>query len=97
MHRIVRPLLIGQGANDPRVKQAESEQIVSAIAKNGGTATYVLYPDEGHGFGRPENFIDFTARAETFLGKHLGGRVEPLDGERARGSTALVRTVGRSA
>jgi dipeptidyl aminopeptidase/acylaminoacyl peptidase len=94
-HRIIRPLLIGQGANDPRVKQAESEQIVSAIEKNGGAATYVLYPDEGHGFARPENRIDFFSRAEAFLGKYLGGRVEPTDGdERIRGSTALVRTIG---
>jgi dipeptidyl aminopeptidase/acylaminoacyl peptidase len=92
--RIVRPLLIGQGANDPRVKQAESEQIVSAIEKNGGAATYVLYPDEGHGFVRPENRIDFIARAEAFLGKYLRGRVEPPDGERIRGSTAIVRTIG---
>ena len=93
-HRIVRPLLIGQGANDPRVKQAESEQIVSAIEKNGGAATYVLYPDEGHGFVRPENRIDFIVRAEAFLGKHLRGRVEPPEGERIRGSTAIVRTIG---
>ena len=48
------------------------EQIVSAIEKNNGTVTYVLYPDEGHGFVRPENRIDFFARAEAFLGQHLG-------------------------
>ncbi|MBC8120290.1 MAG: S9 family peptidase, partial [Gemmatimonadaceae bacterium] len=76
--QIRRPLLIGQGANDPRVNQAESEQIVSAIEKNGGAVTYVLYPDEGHGFARPENRIDFSARAEQFLAEHLGGRAEPL-------------------
>ncbi|MDX2038419.1 MAG: S9 family peptidase [Isosphaeraceae bacterium] len=93
--RIKRPLLIGQGANDPRVNQAESEQIVSAIEKNGGKVTYVLYPDEGHGFRRPENNIDFNSRAESFLARHLGGRVEPLSGERYPGSTAVVREVGR--
>ncbi len=93
--KIVRPLLIGQGANDPRVKQAESEQIVAAIAKNGGKVTYVLYPDEGHGFVRPENRIDFNARAEAFLARHLGGRAEPLPGDRQPGSTAVVREVGR--
>ena len=93
-HKIVRPLLIGQGANDPRVKQAESEQIVSAIEKNKGTVTYVLYPDEGHGFVRPENRIDFFARAEAFLGQHLGGRVEPVNGEKISGSSAVVRMVG---
>lgn len=92
--KIVRPLLIGQGANDPRVKQAESEQIVAAITKSGGKATYVLYPDEGHGFRRPENSIDFNARAEAFLGKHLGGRVEPMQGDKYPGSTAVVREIG---
>ena len=93
--RIVRPLLIGQGANDPRVKQAESEQIVNAIEKNGGSVTYVLYPDEGHGFARPENRTDFNARAEDFLARNLNGRVEPLPGERIPGSTAVVKTVGK--
>jgi dipeptidyl aminopeptidase/acylaminoacyl peptidase len=88
------PLLIGQGANDPRVKQAESEQIVDAIAKNGGQAVYVVYPDEGHGFARPENRTDFNARAEAFLKQHLGGRAEPLVGERIPGSTAVVKVVG---
>lgn len=91
--KIVRPLLIGQGANDPRVKQAESEQIVSAITKAGGKVTYVLYPDEGHGFRRPENSIDFNARAERFLAQHLGGRFEPLVGDKVPGSTAVVREV----
>ncbi|MES2696438.1 MAG: S9 family peptidase [Verrucomicrobiota bacterium] len=92
--KIVRPLLIGQGANDPRVKQAESEQIVSAIEKTGGKVTYVLYPDEGHGFARPENRIDFNARAELFLAKHLGGRVERMEGDSYPGSTAIVKVVG---
>ncbi len=91
--RIQAPLLIGQGANDPRVKQAESEQIVAAIEKNGGGVTYVVYPDEGHGFARPENRIDFNARAEAFLAECLGGRLEPLQGERIPGSTAQVKVV----
>ena len=93
-HKIVRPLLIGQGANDPRVKQSESEQIVSAIEKNGGQVTYVVYPDEGHGFARPENRTDFNARAEKFLGTHLGGRVESMNGDKVPGSTGIVRVVG---
>ena len=93
--KIVRPLLIGQGANDPRVKQAESEQIVAAIEKNGGRVTYVLYPDEGHGFARPENRIDFNARAEAFLAEHLGGRCEPIAGDKIPGSTAVVREIGK--
>jgi dipeptidyl aminopeptidase/acylaminoacyl peptidase len=88
------PLLIGQGANDPRVKQAESEQIVAAIQKNGGRATYVLYSDEGHGFARPENRMDFNARAEQFLAEQLGGRAEPMQAERLAGSTAVVRVIG---
>jgi dipeptidyl aminopeptidase/acylaminoacyl peptidase len=87
------PILIGQGANDARVKQAESEQIVAAIEKNGGTATYVLYPDEGHGFVRPANRIDFLARVERFLAEHLGGRYEPMRGDRIEGSSAIVREV----
>jgi dipeptidyl aminopeptidase/acylaminoacyl peptidase len=92
--RIKRPLLIGQGANDPRVNKAESEQIVSAIEKNGGKVTYVVYSDEGHGFARPENRLDFNARAEAFLGSCLEGRVEPA-GEKAAGSTAVVKVVGQ--
>jgi dipeptidyl aminopeptidase/acylaminoacyl peptidase len=92
--RIGIPLLIGQVANDPRVTQKESEQIVAAIEKNGGTVTYVLYPDEGHGFARPSNNIDFLARAENFLAENLGGRSEPMTAERIPGSTAIVRVVG---
>jgi len=90
---IKAPVLIGQGANDPRVKVAESEQIVAAIQKNGGAVTYVLYPDEGHGFARPENRVDFTSRAEAFLAECLGGRLEPLQGERIPGSSAQVKVV----
>jgi len=92
--RITKPLLIGQGANDPRVNQKESEQIVEAIEKNKGSVTYVLYPDEGHGFARPENRIDFNARAEKFLAGCLGGRFEPTEGEMIPGSTAVVKVVG---
>jgi dipeptidyl aminopeptidase/acylaminoacyl peptidase len=93
--KIQRPLLIGQGANDPRVKQAEAEQIVSAIEQNNGRVTYVLYPDEGHGFARPENRIDFNARAEAFLAENLGGRCEPVVGDKVAGSTAVVREIGK--
>ncbi len=76
--RIKVPLLIGQGANDPRVKQAESEQIVEAVRNAGKPVTYVLYTDEGHGFARPENRLHFYAMAEEFLAEHLGGRFEPM-------------------
>ena len=93
--KISKPLLIGQGANDPRVNVKESEQIVEAIEKNKGNVTYVLYPDEGHGFARPENRIDFNARAERFLAGCLGGRFEPMEGDRIPGSTAVVKVIGK--
>jgi dipeptidyl aminopeptidase/acylaminoacyl peptidase len=76
--RIQKPLLIGQGANDPRVKEAESEQIVAAMKQAGKPVEYVLYTDEGHGFARPENRLHFFAIAEEFLAKYLGGRSEPV-------------------
>jgi dipeptidyl aminopeptidase/acylaminoacyl peptidase len=75
--RIRIPLLIAQGANDPRVKQAESEQIVAALSERGIDHEYLLFPDEGHGFAKPENRLRFYAEAEAFLAKHLGGRAEP--------------------
>jgi dipeptidyl aminopeptidase/acylaminoacyl peptidase len=70
------PLLIAQGANDPRVKQAESEQIVAALAEAGIEHEYLLFADEGHGFAKPENRLRFYAAAERFLARHLGGRAE---------------------
>ena len=76
--RIKRPLLIGQGANDPRVKQAESDQIVQAMKARSIPVAYVLYPDEGHGFARPENNLSFHAIAEAFLSGCLKGRFEPI-------------------
>lgn len=76
--RIERPLLIGQGANDPRVKRAESDQIVAAMQARRIPVTYVIYPDEGHGFARPPNRISFNAVAEQFLAGCLGGRVEAV-------------------
>jgi dipeptidyl aminopeptidase/acylaminoacyl peptidase len=88
--RIVRPLLIGQGANDVRVKTSESEQIVAAMQKHGIPVTYVYYPDEGHGFRRPENRRSFAAVAEAFLATHLGGRCEPV-GDDFNGSTIEFR------
>ena len=78
---IRRPLLIGQGANDPRVKRAESDQIVEAMKARNIPVTYVLYSDEGHGMARPENRLSFYAVAEAFLAEHLGGRVEPVGGD----------------
>jgi dipeptidyl aminopeptidase/acylaminoacyl peptidase len=87
--KIVRPLLIGQGANDPRVKQSESDQIVAAMQGHGIPVTYVLFPDEGHGFHRPENNIAFNAIVEGFLATNLGGRVEDM-GEVLGASTAQI-------
>jgi dipeptidyl aminopeptidase/acylaminoacyl peptidase len=89
--RICRPLLIGQGANDPRVKQSESDQIVQAMQKHGIPVTYVLFPDEGHGFHRPENNIAFNAITESFLAPVLGGRAEPV-GATLQASTAQIVT-----
>jgi dipeptidyl aminopeptidase/acylaminoacyl peptidase len=74
--RVRIPMLIAQGANDPRVKQAESEQFVSAMKVKGIDYEYMLFEDEGHGFARPENRLEFYAAAERFLAKHLGGRAE---------------------
>ncbi|HEV8144438.1 MAG TPA: S9 family peptidase [Methylomirabilota bacterium] len=84
--KIVRPLLIGHGANDPRVKVSESEQIVAAMRERGIAVTYVYYSDEGHAFRRQENRRSFYAVAEAFLSRHLGGRYEPI-GEEFKGST----------
>lgn len=77
--KIKAPLLIGQGANDPRVKQAESDQIVAALRNAKKPVEYIVYTDEGHGFARPENRMHFYARTEAFLARQLGGRAEPAD------------------
>jgi dipeptidyl aminopeptidase/acylaminoacyl peptidase len=88
--RIAKPLLIGQGANDPRVKQAESDQIIEAMRAKGLPVTYVLYPEEGHGFAVPENRLSFNAIVEAFLSAHLGGRAEPIAGD-FKGANLKVR------
>ena len=74
--KITIPMLIGQGANDPRVREEESEQIVAALKDKGHDVEYALYPDEGHGLYRPKNRLDFYRRVEEFLARHLGGRCE---------------------
>jgi len=91
--RIAKPLLIGQGANDPRVKVSESDQIVTAMTERNIPVTYVVFPDEGHGFARPENNKAFNAITEAFLAAHLGGRAEPV-GDDVMRSTAQVRSMG---
>ena len=83
------PLIIAQGANDPRVNIKESTQMVEALRAKGLPVTYVVYTDEGHGFARPDNRLDFYGRVDEFLAKQLGGRAEPW--QEIKGSTAEVR------
>ena len=87
--KIRAPLLIGQGQNDARVAIATVDKMVVALRKAKREVSYVVYPDEGHGFHRPENQFDFYGRVEEFLAKHLGGRAEPW--KKIAGSTAEVR------
>lgn len=87
--KINKPLLIGQGANDPRVKQTESDQIVKAMQEKEIPVTYVLFSDEGHGFARPENRLAFNAVTDIFLSEFLGGRYEPI-GDDFEGSSIAV-------
>ena len=83
------PLLIGQGQNDPRVTIVQADSMVKALRAAKREVVYVVYPDEGHGFARPENNLDFYGRVEEFLAKHLGGRAEPW--RKIEGATAEVR------
>jgi dipeptidyl aminopeptidase/acylaminoacyl peptidase len=80
-NEIRAPLLIGQGANDPRVASAESDQIVGAMRERGLPVTYVVFEDEGHGWARPENAKRFNAAVEAFLRDNLHGRAEPARAE----------------
>ena len=91
VNKIERPLLIGQGANDPRVTQLEADQIVKAMTDKSLPVTYVLYPDEGHGFSGEQNSISFNAVTEAFLAQHLGGKVEPI-GNDFQGSSLHIPT-----
>jgi dipeptidyl aminopeptidase/acylaminoacyl peptidase len=88
--RIRRPLLIGQGANDPRVTQVESDQVVRAMQEKAIPVTYAVYGDEGHGFARPENRMSFYAISEAFLSRHLGGRFEPIGDDFSNSSIRIV-------
>ncbi|GAB3319342.1 S9 family peptidase [Larkinella ripae] len=95
--KIVAPLLVVQGANDPRVNKAESDQIVVALRDRGFPVEYLCAPDEGHGFARPVNNMAMLALAEKFLAKHLGGRYqesmpEPV-AKRLKEITVDVKTV----
>jgi dipeptidyl aminopeptidase/acylaminoacyl peptidase len=88
--KIKKPLLIVQGANDPRVKQAESDQIVAAMVGHKIPVVYLLYPDEGHGLARPENRLSMYALSEVFLANFLGGESIPHD-NKFPGSTIEVK------
>jgi dipeptidyl aminopeptidase/acylaminoacyl peptidase len=91
---IKRPLLIGHGANDVRVKVSESDQIAESLESKDIPVTYVVFPDEGHGFHRPENKTAFNAIVEKFLATHLGGEVEELGANEIQASTADIRNTG---
>ncbi len=91
--RIRKPMLIAHGANDVRCTLAQSDEIVAAMQKHGLPVTYVVFPDEGHGFKRPENALAYHAIAEAFLARHLGGRAEPV-GSDFEGSSADIRAGG---
>jgi dipeptidyl aminopeptidase/acylaminoacyl peptidase len=89
IERISKPLLIAQGANDPRVNKDESDQVVEAMKAKSIPVTYLLYPDEGHGMAKPENRLSFYALAEAFLAKCLGGHSEEI-GDDLKGSSMQV-------
>jgi len=84
------PLIIGQGANDPRVKQAESDQIVQALREKNLPYEYIIYTDEGHGFARPPNRLHFYSRVEKFLSHHLGGRFANIPSSAIESNTAII-------
>lgn len=90
VERIKKPMLIAHGANDVRCTVAQSDAIVEAMQKLGLPATYVVFPDEGHGFKRPENERAYHAIAEAFLARWLGGRAEPV-GADVEESSAEIR------
>ncbi len=72
--RITAPLMVVQGANDPRVTKIESDNIVDALRDRGVDVEYIVKDDEGHGFANPENRLDLYRAMERFLARHLGGR-----------------------
>lgn len=82
--KIRAPMLIAQGANDPRVKVEESLRVVQAMRENKQPVTYIEFPDEGHGLQKPENKMAFNALVEVFLAKNLGGRFQPPTEEEQR-------------
>ena len=95
--KIKTPLLVVQGANDPRVTKREADQIVIALRDRGFPVEYINAPDEGHGFARPINNLSMIASAEKFLAKYLGGRYQesmtPEVTARLKEITVDVKTV----
>ncbi|HXT62098.1 MAG TPA: alpha/beta fold hydrolase [Pyrinomonadaceae bacterium] len=96
-NKIKTPLLVVQGANDPRVNKREADQIVIALRDRGFPVEYIVAPDEGHGFARPENNLAMFAAAEKFMAKFLGGRyqedMKPAVAGRLKEITVDVKTV----
>jgi dipeptidyl aminopeptidase/acylaminoacyl peptidase len=82
-------MLIAHGANDVRCTLAQSDAIVAAMQSHSLPVTYVVFPDEGHGFAKPENRLAFYAIAEAFLSRFLGGRAEPIGSEVAESSAEI--------
>jgi dienelactone hydrolase len=82
--QITAPLLVVHGANDPRVKQQESDQIVATLRDQGHPVEYIVAPDEGHGFSNEDNRLAFSAAMEEFLAEHLGGRYQKNATDRIR-------------
>ena len=85
--RLKSPLLVVQGANDPAVNRSQADRMVAAAKAKGIPVTYLLYPDEGHGFQRAENNLSSMMVAEQFFAKCLGGRAEPITGNSLQGSS----------
>ena len=94
IERAYRPILIVQGLEDVRVTRAESEQMVEVLRRRNVPVTYVVFPDEGHGFSKPKNQIAFRAVTEAFLAKHLGGAAQPIDRSRDFAGSSLTVEVG---
>ncbi|CAI5445886.1 unnamed protein product [Caenorhabditis angaria] len=91
--KVSKPLMILQGANDPRVRQHESDQFVAALEKKNIPVTYILYPDEGHGFRKANNRLEQHGHIESFLHSCLGGKTQPFQPGQYK-SSAIVKSVG---
>lgn len=90
--RVKKPLLIIHGSNDPRVKQAESDQFIKALKRNKIPVTYIIYPDEGHGMRKPQNMLAMAGFVEEFLHQCLDGKVEPFTLGQYQSSAKIIET-----